>query len=94
MQLLHETTGQPKDRCLAALLNVQANVSSHEARLETAAAELMDQVDAQVAWRVLVVWCWLLWWSFVFFADLEIGGICNCFEDRHEIILFFCRGLP
>jgi len=48
VQLLHETTGQPKDRCLAALLNVAANVSS-EARLETAAAELMDQVDAQEA---------------------------------------------
>ena len=47
VQLLHETTGQPKDRCLAALLNVAANVSS-EARLETAAAELMDEVDAQV----------------------------------------------
>eukprot|EP00434_Breviolum_minutum_P016334 symbB.v1.2.014395.t1/scaffold1053.1/size141410/2 len=48
LQLLHETTGQPKDRCLAALLNVAANVSS-EARLETAAAELMDEVDAQEA---------------------------------------------
>lgn len=48
VQLLHETTGQPKDRCLAALLNVAANVSS-EARLETAAAELMDEVDAQEA---------------------------------------------
>ena len=45
--LLSESTGQSRDRCLAALLDV-ASVGSGTARLEMAAEKLMREMEEDV----------------------------------------------
>ena len=47
MTLLSESTGQSRDRCLAALLDV-ASVGSGTARLEMAAEKLMREMEEDV----------------------------------------------
>ena len=56
MTLLSESTGQSRDRCLAALLDV-ASVGSGTARLEMAAEKLMREMEEDVN-SMGMVWIW------------------------------------